>query len=112
MSSYTSTTATTMKGTASMNLRRPSARGREVTLKSDVAIPMSSATPTATGSLRSRAATTAANDAAMRSVNLSGSSPTMGAASTPARPANKVLTAQTPMEMTVRIRAREVGHGR
>ena len=44
---------------------------------------------------------TAANDAAMSSVKLLGSSPMMGAASTPHRPAKKVLTAQTPTEMVV-----------
>ena len=66
---------------------------------SDVAMPIRRATITATVRLRSRAATTAANDAAMRIVNLSGSSPTIGAASTPARPAKSVLTAQTPTEM-------------
>ena len=47
------------------------------------------------------AATTAAKDAAIRSVKLLGSSPLIGAASTPARPAKNVLTAQTPTEIAV-----------
>ena len=68
---------------------------------SEVAMPMRRATTTATVRFRSRAATTAANDAAMRIVNLSGSRPTMGAARTPASPAKRVLTAQTPTEMKV-----------
>src|ERR1700722_16093598 len=100
-SSYTNTTATTMNGTASMNSVVQELEGGRYPSMSDVAMPMRSATPTATGRFRSRAATTAANDAAMRIVNLLGSSPTMGAASTPAKPAKNVLTAQTPTEMEV-----------
>src|SRR5580704_19568371 len=68
---------------------------------SDVATPIRSPTMTATGRLRSRAATTAANDAAMRSVNWPGSSPLSGAMSTPAKPAKNVLTAHTPTEIAV-----------
>ena len=47
------------------------------------------------------AATTAAKDAAIRIVKYLGSSPMIGAASTPAKPAKKVLTAQTPTETAV-----------
>ncbi len=66
-----------------------------------MATPIRSPTPTATGKLRSLAATTAANDAEMSRVKLTASSPMIGAASTPVRPARKVLTAHTPMEMAV-----------
>ena len=62
---------------------------------------MSSPMRTATGRLRSLAATTAANEAAISRVKLVGSSPMMGAASTPASPAKKVLTAHTPTEIAV-----------
>ena len=62
---------------------------------------MSSPTSTATGRLRSLAATTAAKEAAIRSVNWLGSSPMIGAASTPHSPAKKVLTAHTPTEIAV-----------
>ena len=65
---------------------------------SDVTTPMSRPTVTAMGRLRNRAAITAAKAAAMRRVKLPESSPMMGAASTPAKPAKNVLTAQTPME--------------
>jgi hypothetical protein len=53
---------------------------------------------TAIGKLRNLAAMTAAKAAAMRMVKLLGSSPMMGAANTPAKPAKKVLTAHTPMD--------------
>ena len=66
-----------------------------------MATPIRRPTTTATGRFRSLAATTAANEAAISSVKLSGSSPMMGAASTPASPAKKVLTAQTPTEIAV-----------
>src|SRR6202050_5848472 len=68
---------------------------------SEGATPISSPPTTATGRFRSFAATTAANDAAISSVKLSGSSPMMGAASTPQSPAKSVLTAQTPTETAV-----------
>jgi hypothetical protein len=68
---------------------------------SDVAMPIRSATPTATGRLRSLAATTAAKVAAISRVKFAASRPMIGAASTPARPAKKVLTAQTPIETAV-----------
>ena len=68
---------------------------------SDVATPISRPIRTATGRLRSLAATTAANEAAISTVNWLGSSPMMGAARTPASPAKKVLTAHTPTEIAV-----------
>ena len=65
---------------------------------SEVTTPMARPTITAMGRLRNLAATTAAKAAAINKVKLPGSRPMMGAASTPARPAKKVLTAHTPME--------------
>ncbi len=59
---------------------------------------MSSPTPTAIGRLRIFAAMTAANAAATSSVKLLASSPMMGAARTPVKPAKKTLTAHTPAE--------------
>ncbi len=91
----------TMKGTASMISAVQALAGGRYRWMSDVATPISSATPTATGRLRSLAAMTAANDAAMRRVKLVASSPMMGAASTPVRPAKNVLTAQTPIEIVL-----------
>ncbi len=65
-----------------------------------MATPMSKPTTTATGRFRNLAASTAANDDAISTtVNCVGSRPISGAARTPARPAKKVLTAHTPMEM-------------
>ncbi len=68
---------------------------------SEVATPISNPIRTATGRLRSLAATTAAKEAAIRIVNWLGSSPMIGAARTPHSPAKKVLTAQTPTEIKV-----------
>ncbi len=62
------------------------------------AIPMASATATATAKLRNRAAMTAANAATISKVKGPGSKPIVGAASIPASPASDVLTAHTPME--------------
>ena len=63
------------------------------------AMPMSRPTATAMGRLRSRAAMTAANAAAISSVYLFGSRPMTGAARMPARPASMVETTQTPAAM-------------
>ena len=51
---------------------------------------------TATGRLRRRAAITAANAAIISRVKLTGSSPTIGAETTPTSPARNVLAAHTP----------------
>ena len=61
--------------------------------------PISRPMPTAIGRLRSRAAMTAANAAAISSVYLSGSRPMTGAARMPASPASKVETTHTPAAM-------------
>ena len=66
-----------------------------------MATPMSSPTATATGRLRSLAAMTAANDAAISPVKWPMSRPIRGAANTPTSPAKKVLTAHTPSETDV-----------
>ncbi len=58
-------------------------------------------TSTATGRLRSFAATTAASEAAISRTKLAESIPLIGAASTPTSPAKSVLTAQTPSEIVV-----------
>ncbi len=65
---------------------------------SEVAIPIRNPTATAMGRLRSLAAMTAAKLAATRSVKFPASSPMIGAASTPAKPAKNVLAAHTPTE--------------
>ena len=64
-----------------------------------VTMPMAIATPTVAGMLRSRAATKAANPAAIRAVMPSGVRPLAGAASTPASPASAVLTIHTPTDI-------------
>src|SRR6516164_2188524 len=64
-----------------------------------VAMPMRSATATAPGRERSRAATTAANAAAISVVMPVVFRPVVGATSTPARPARPALTAHTPTEI-------------
>src|SRR5258708_6597717 len=64
-----------------------------------VMIPMATATPTATGRLRRRAATTAAKADAMSAVMPSGVRPLVGAARTPTRPASAVVTIQTQIEI-------------
>src|SRR5215212_9382683 len=63
-----------------------------------VASPMAKATRTATGRLRSLAATTAVNAAAMRKVMVSALTPAVGANRIPASPASVLLTAQTPTD--------------
>ena len=62
-------------------------------------MPIRSATVTAMGRLRRRAAITAANAAAISRVNLPASRPITGAARMPERPARKVATTQTPAAM-------------
>lgn len=84
-----STRATTMKGMASMTSLVHALAGGRYRWISDVATPITRATPTATGRLRSLAAMTAANDAAMCRVTLTGSRPMIGAASTPDRPGRR-----------------------
>ena len=102
----------TMNGTASMISLVQALAGGRYRWMSEVATPISSPTATAIGRLRSLAAMTAANDAAMSRVKLTASSPMIGAASTPVSPARKVLTAHTPIEMAVGIGAGQIGHGR
>ena len=63
-----------------------------------VTTPIASDAATARGRDRSRAATTAAKDAAMSVVMPSVVSPLVGATRTPARPARPALTAHTPRD--------------
>src|SRR5262245_6002571 len=63
-----------------------------------VTTPMRSATTTAPGTERSRAATTAAKAAAIKVVMPVVLKPVVGATSMPAKPASPALTAHTPTE--------------
>ena len=63
-----------------------------------VVTPITSATTTAIGRLRSRAATTAAKAAAIITVMPSTERPAVGAMRMPARPASTALAAHTPIE--------------
>src|SRR3978361_576314 len=72
--------------------------GRYVWMTS-VMMPIAMAPPTATGRLRSRAATTAANADAIRAVMPPTVKPLEGAERTPASPARAVETIHTPTEI-------------